>query len=515
MKPLVKRIPLYAYICLASFLLPAASIAQGKLVINEFLAWPGNSCPVTAEFIELKNMGPGPMNIGCHVITDGDFAITIPANTILKPGEFFVLGGQNLIEKGCANLTKDVTVNLNWTTCGCTSGPIPTTGDGLLTDQGDASEQLVLFNPTGTIIDAVVRKLTSIETSSNITSNSTGSCTGFTFDLDNLSILYEEIGESQGRGNSFARKMDGDCKWVKETQQNAGATNNAAGEAATLTMTQTYTMNQNCNGGNATFTVTNTSPTPASFFPFTYILGYDNNGNGVFESGDFYTNGTDATAPAVELTGLGLGSYNIILEPASGCNQQFFTFDIGPCATMPIKLKQFKGSNAGKLNRFNIDIETDADMKMLSLESSLDGKKFYKVAEIPFVDRMGLQNIVFSSEAGAESYFRLAMTDDNNKTSYSNILNLVKSSNNTQIVSIAPNPFTDFLGLSHYTTKEDVLMIKIMSPAGQIVLADRYALKVGQNNLRLLTSNLAKGLYLVSLKKISTGETQITRVLKN
>ncbi len=58
-------------------------------------------------------------------------------------------------------------------------------------------------------------------------------------------------------------------------------------------------------------------------------------------------------------------------------------------------------------------------------------------------------------------------------------------------------------------------MINIMSPTGQVVLADRYALKVGQNNLRLLTSNLAKGLYLVSLKKISTGETQITRVLKN
>jgi hypothetical protein len=31
----------------------------------------------------------------------------------------------------------------------------------------------------------------------------------------------------------------------------------------------------------------------------------------------------------------------------------------------------------------------------------------------------------------------------------------------------------------------------------------------------LLTSKLAKGLYLVSLKKTSTGETQVARVLKN
>jgi hypothetical protein len=274
-------------------------------------------------------------------------------------------------------------------------------------------------------------------------------------------------------------------------------------------------MNQNCNGGNATFTVTNTSPTPASFFPFTYILGLDNNGDGVFGTGDIYSNGTDDTAPSIQLTGLGLGSYNIVLEPSTGCNQKFFTFTIGPCATMPIKLKQFSGLNNGKLNRFNIDIETDADMKMLNLESSFDGIKFNKVASIPFADRVGLQNIVYNSEAGSETYFRLAMTDDKNKTSYSNIVNLVKASNNKQLFSIAPNPFTEFLGLSQYTTKEDVLLINIMSPAGQVVLADRYALKVGQNNIRLLTSKLAKGLYLVSLKKINTGETQMTRVLKN
>jgi hypothetical protein len=515
MKPLVKRLSLFVYISLACFLLPAASHAQGRLVINEFMAWPGESCPVTAEFIELKNMGPGPMDIGCHVITDGDFAITIPANTILKPGEFYVLGGQDVINAPCANLTRNVTVNLNWSTCGCTNAPIPTTGQGLLTDGGAAGEQLVLFNPTGSIIDAVVRKISNIESSSTITSKTTASCTGFSFDLDNLSIIYEEIGESQGRGNSFARKIDGDCLWVKETQQNGGSTNNTAGEAATLTMTETYAINENCTGGSATFTVTNTSPTPASFFPFTYIMGFDNNGDGIFDNSDFYTNGTDDTAPSIQLTGLSLGSYNIVLEPATGCNQKFFTFDIGPCVTMAIKLKQFTGTNIGKLNRFNIDIETDADMKMLALESSLDGKKFNKVADIPFADRMGKQNIVFTSEAGSASFFRLAMTDDNNKTSHSKVVNLVRASSGNQLVSIAPNPFTDYLGLNQYATQEDVLMVNIMSPAGQVVLTGRYALKVGQNNIRLLTSKLAKGLYLVSLKKTGTGETQIARVLKN
>lgn len=515
MKPLVKKIPFFIYFCLAITLIPIAPNAQGKLIINEFMAWPANSCSTSSEFIELKNMGPGPMDIGCYFITDGDFAITIPANTILKPGEFFVLGGQDVISAPCANLSKNVTVNLNWSTCGCTSGAIPTTGEGLLTDGGTAGEQLVLFNPTGTIIDAVVRKITEIETSSNITTKSMGSCNSFTFDLDNLSINYEEIGESQGRGNSFARKTDGDCVWVKETQQNGGATNNNAGEASTLTMTETYSMNLNCTGGKATFTVTNTSPAPASFFPFTYVLGFDNNGDGIFGSGDIYTNGTDNSAPSIELTGLGLGAYNIVLEPATGCNQQFYNFEIGPCATMAVQLMHFNGTNTGKQNKFNIEIDTNEELKMLMLESSFDGKKFSRIAAIPYKDCMGIQHIVFNSETRTETYFRLAMTDDNNNTSFSNIVNLVRPSPNVQLVSILPNPCTDYLGLSHFTTKEDVLLIQIMSPAGQILLTDRQVLKVGQNNIRLLTSKLAKGLYLVSLKKIGTCETQIARVLKN
>ena len=161
------------YICLASMLLPAASKAQGRLIINEFMAWPGESCSVTSEFIELKNMGPGPMNIGCHVITDGDFSITIPPNTILGPGEFYVLGGQNVINAPCANLSRNITVNLNWTTCGCTNDTIPTVGEGLLTDGGSAGEQLVLFNPAGTIIDAVVREINKKESSNNITTKTT------------------------------------------------------------------------------------------------------------------------------------------------------------------------------------------------------------------------------------------------------------------------------------------------------------------------------------------------------
>ena len=381
-----------------------------------------------------------------------------------------------------------------------------------MTDGGSASEQLVLFNPSGIVIDAVVRKISGKESSANITTSSAGTCGTFTFDLDNIAIVYEEIGESQGRGNSFARKTDGDCVWVKETQQNGGTTNSATGEAPSLSMSLLTTLNMNCTTGNAVFTVNN--PSPATYFPMSYILGYDNNGDGQFTVKDTYANGTDNTSPSVEFSNLSLGAYTILLEPVSGCNYQFFTFALGPCATMDIKLKNFTGTNLGKYNRFQIEIETDNDLKTLKLESGTDGRNFFNAVAIPFEKRTGNQVIQFNQESTGAQFFRLAMTDINGKSRYSKIINLTSNPESSQI-KIAPNPFSEYLGLSEFCSKEDLLQITVMSSAGQVMITEKFNMKPGQNNFRLITSKLPSGIYLMQLKKMISGENQITRIIQN
>ena len=492
---------------------PTPSKAQGRLVINEFMNWPGSGCGVTSEFIELMNMGPGPMNIGCHVITDGDFSVTIPANTMLGAGQYFVLSGQNTIASGCANINNSVAVNLNWTTCGCTSGVIPTTGDGFLTDGGSASEQLVLFNPSGTIIDAVVRDITTRETSSQITTlNLSSTCSSFTFDLDNLSVNYEEIGESLGRGNSYARKVDGGCLWIKETQQNGGATNNATGETSTLTMSKIITDYANCSGGAATFTVTN--PSPSTYFPFNYILGFDLNGDGSFTNTDNYSTGTDNISPSVEIINLPQGRYYINLEPMQGCNQQNFTFEIGPCATMAISLKKFSGISNGKTNKFYIEIEHDKDLKEIQLQSSRDGVIFTKQASIPFQNKEGLQSISYSTGSNDKIYYRLGLVDLNNKIKYSNVVNFGQAGSEHQ-PKITPNPFADIISFEYPSVKSDVLNYSLISASGSTIKSERINIKSGQNKVNIKTESIPKGIYLLYLKNSEGIDAQIIRVVKN
>jgi hypothetical protein len=520
MKTLIKSTLFLLLICLSGIFLPTQSKAQGRLVINEFLNWPGNSCSATGEFIELMNIGPGPMNIGCYVITDGDYSITIPANTILGPGKFYVLGGMDILPKGCANTTRAVVVNLNWYTCGCTSAPIPTTGNALMTDGSgggapgseDKGEQLVLLNPQGQVIDAVVRKLETIEPSSTITTAAmtNAGCTPFTFDLSTMNITYEIIGEATGNGNSFARETDGNCDWDKETQQNGGDSN-GGGTNTTLTMTQTVSLNLNCSSGNVEFTIT--SPSPATYFPFSYILGFNSDGNVNFTSNDTFTNGTDDTSPKIEINNLALGNYNILLEPATGCNQLTANFEIGPCATMDIKLKKFTGISNGKTNKFSVEIEHENDLKEIQLQSSRDGISFTKAASIPFENRRGLQSIAYSTSSNEKIYYRLGLVDINNKMKYSAIVNL-SSSGQEREIRISPNPFSDFISIEHNSEKIDILSLHILSSSGSVMKSERINLRPGLNNLRIPTNTLPKGLYIISMRSMGNNDTKVTRVIK-
>lgn len=319
--------------CLLAALLWATSAAgQGRVVINEYMPWPDNGCPVTSEFVELYNFGPGPANIGCYVLTDGDYSITIPANTILLPGEYYVIAGMDVLPSGCGNLTKSVTAQLNWNTCNCTSGTIPTTGAGLFTDGGSGAEQVVLLNSTGAVVDAVIRNLPA-EPSASITTSSNAGCTPFTFDLDDMSFTYEVLGMSTGRGNTFARLLDGDCGWLKESKQSAGESNNTAGDNSSLSAVLTVTNGTACpTDGSAFIEVFASDYT--SVFPMDYTLAKDADNDNQYTINDLYTLGTDNTAPNIPLDNLSEGRYKVVIASAMGCDLKSFSFNILPCGSV-------------------------------------------------------------------------------------------------------------------------------------------------------------------------------------
>jgi len=425
---------------------------QGRVVINEFST--GLSVKNTQDFIELKNVGISSVNISNYVLNINNEIIAFSKNTILFEGGYYVVYTSKMITKEKSNISISLT---------------------------DSSSNL---------IDAI---------------------SGKSSDLNNSKI--ESLIDAKGTGLIFARKTDGDCTWMIDSTSTLGINNQKNGSVSSLQISKLVAMNTNCSSGKVNFTIENANP--EKYFSVSYVLGFDANNDGKFTADDRFEKGKDSTAPVVEINNLySTGTYKIMLEPINGCNQQVFDFKIDPCITMAVRLKKFTGNNNGKVNNFNIEIETDADLKELRLEASINGSQFEKVANVPFENRAGLQNIQFNSNPSQQSYFRIAMTDVNNKTTYSPIVHLNLTAQQPNKMSASPNPFSDVLNLNIQSDKNEKAVVNFYATNGALAYSQTIDLTNGSNNIRLQTNQLQKGLYIVAIRNFSNQQPQIARLMK-
>ena len=125
--------------------------------INEILsdvsgglaAGDGSGCgnatnPLSAEFIEL--IGPPGASIGCFVLTDGDWTITIPPGTTIPADGIFTIGNNNTpLHQGNGTV-----FDLNANACQCFTDSCQLL---IFTNSG---EYLAIFNSAGTFVDGLI-----------------------------------------------------------------------------------------------------------------------------------------------------------------------------------------------------------------------------------------------------------------------------------------------------------------------------------------------------------------------
>jgi hypothetical protein len=485
------------YIVLFPFLISISCFSQGRVVINEFMPWTSNTCGgPTAEFVELLNFGPGPMNIGCYILTDGDFSITIPANTIIQPGEFYVISGQSVIPGPCANIDSTITADLNWNTCNCTSGAIPTTGDGLFTDGGMASEQVVLLDPSLNVVDAVIRSLP-VEPSSSITTSTVGGqCTARTFDLDLMTINYETIGESAGRGNSFARKLDGDCGWVKDPQQSANATNNTPSETSDVDYDFAVTGTMDCSANGSIEVIMNAS-NYSGLFPVNYTLAYDTDNDNIFELTDSYTTGSDNSPNTIPVSNLIAGNYRITVGSALGCNLQTFPFTILQCGpVLPVNLVSFTAAKSNDRITCSWIIANSETLDHIVIEKSADGRRFYGQETIVLpANSTDIWKSDFSfTEASTDFVLvRLRLITKSGKHTFSPHINIAPSL--TATPKTWPNPARNQLFAELSFDKSESINYFIFNIHNQLFSQGQRSVSAGVNLLSIPINTLPAGSY--------------------
>jgi hypothetical protein len=493
-----------------------ASLSQGRVVINEFMAWSG--CSTTSEFIELMNFGPGPMNVGCYVVTNGQYSVTIPPNTIIQPGKYFVISGQNILAKDCGNRDSAITVNLNWTTCNCANTTIPTTGDGFMQDGGSANEKIVLLDPSLNVVDAVSRNSPVSSSNSITTPTLSGACTSHTFDLDNMAISYETIGQSTGIDNSYARKVDGDCGWVKTTSISAGAPNKTSStSSATYNFNSISTSNCDQNTGSISINVNTSSGAVSDLFPMSYILARDIDSNWVYDNIDTYTYGVDNTSPNIDIGALAYGRYRITVASALGCNLKSFDFFIFNCYTvlLPLKLVSYRyaGLQDGQ-HLFQCQLTGVNNLKTLVLEGSADGNLYRAVTRINETDSLPVNGLLtIKAPVSGYQYYRLRLVDQKDAVSYSPIVS-VTGQGILPSFRAWPSPASDKLNIELSSAISSFVTASVYNVQGALVRKERLELRTGFNSFALSVDELPTGIYQVSIPQGSTLQPILLRFVK-
>ncbi len=200
------------------------------VVINEILVNPLGSDgvpPNSGEWIELYNTCPNAADIGCMIIGDGDFTLTIPSGTVLPAFEVYTIGS------GLNGLVPD----LNWNTCSCSSSLVQT---GSFTD---GAEQIFLLDNTGNLLSGVYwggGSFPALITS--VASNGCSALTGLTL-IDDTG--FESIIVNEGSTN----EQDCSGTWVTSGSTSFGTTNSDQLPIAAINVTT----NVVCEGSTLNF----------------------------------------------------------------------------------------------------------------------------------------------------------------------------------------------------------------------------------------------------------------------
>jgi hypothetical protein len=489
---------------IATLLLVNTAVGQGRVVINEFMPWSG--CNTTSEYIELLNFGPGPMNIGCYIVTNGQYAVTIPANTILQPGEYYVLAGQNVLAVDCGNVDSAVTVDLNWTTCNCTDKPVPTTGDGFMQNGGSSNEKVVLLSPTLSVLDAASRSLPASSSLSITTSTNGATCTASTFDLDLMTVNYEAISSSTGIDNSFARRVDGDCGWVKTTDISAGAPNKTGSTSSASYSFSTLSASE-CNGSTGSISIAVSAVDVGALFPMTYTLAYDADSNSIFNASDTYIFGVDSSAPSININNLAYGRYRITVGSSSGCNLQSYDFFIFNCygVVLPFRLLSITHDGLKDNKRsFLVHVTGIANIQKAVLEAKND-TGFVQVGSLTFNDTVKQEEYIrlYSSLMNAEVY-RVLLISKTNVRYYSHELIIRSAADNR--IRLWPNPATNIIRL-HLPGRNRYYSYSIVNSTGGRVAKGNVFFSQSTSELPSISiSDLKKGVYTLLMSGDLPGE---------
>jgi gliding motility-associated-like protein len=282
-----ERIGMVLLMCLLSAGLHAQCVVINEVLVNASGNCDGNCVPNTAEWIELHNTCNTAVNIGCYVLTDGDFGVTFPSNTIIEANGYIVIGSDN----------SGVPVDIDLATCNCTSGA--DSEIGILTN---GNEQLALVNAAGQFQDGIYWGSGQFTQTPSFETDPIFGCFSQTIQLAAASSTFEQVPTADD-GQTVYRSCADPASWLADGLNYTPGESN--GESTGTSLNIIASPENPCEGDNVTLTASGTA-------------------------GNYnWSNGQTGSSIAISQA----GSYTVSIENAAGCGSSAsisLSFQIAP-----------------------------------------------------------------------------------------------------------------------------------------------------------------------------------------
>jgi hypothetical protein len=205
--------------------------------------------------------------------------------------------------------------------------------------------------------------------------------------------------------------------------------------------------------------------------------------NFVFTS-DSYSGAWTNNSCAQEVSS-GTASWSYTLQCPTSLSIDMLNFKVRAMDKYPLLL--WKVANPQDVSRYVIQVSEDGNIfKDLATEKP-NGKK-----EQSFVDK---------SFKGSSAVYRIKVYDNKGEFNYSSIEKIIMDENKDKDmgVSVMPNPNTGEFVLNFLSAIEEKVNVEIYSISGQLIKSEVVYSTIGENNLDVNLSGIAKGSYFIKV----------------
>lgn len=284
-----------------------------------------------------------------------------------------------------------------------------------------------------------------------------------------------------------------------------------------------------------TFTLTPNAGRSISFVSFVFTLERSTTGPTSLElrsSIDGFTasigtlaNSTGGTLNTIDLSG---GSYQNISGAvefriygwnaggATGTQSvNDFIFN-GVTNPLPVTIEYLNGAKQNNSNLLSWKVNcTSSPSATLTVERSSNGRNYLEVNTITADALRCLQpfEYVDNSPVTGNNYYRLKMTDANNKTTYSSSIIIVNKASGFDISGLLPSVVNTSAILNVGAAKKMPMNVVVSDFTGRVVQQQVYNLVAGSNQLKMNFSNLSAGAYQI-VGFTSEGASKTIRFIK-